>query len=150
MFPLETRSSPAVPSGCCSCQYFCCFGYGWYFYITWLPTYLAQAHGADLKDSALLAWAPRLLTGHVSGDIILKVQVAALGRDPLCSLAGSPASSPVGWPLRSRNAGSPSSASAAGSPLSAYWGAAALLLLSALIKDPVWAMFAMGMASFSR
>ena len=33
-------------------QYFC-FGYGWYFYITWLPTY-AKERGLELHKGALL------------------------------------------------------------------------------------------------
>ena len=128
-------------------QYFC-FGYGWYFYITWLPTYLMQAHGADLKDSALLAWAPRLLSGHVNNAMILKVQVAALAGIPLffggfaCLL-----SSWLANRLTQRGfavAGIRRSLACVG-----YWGAAAMLLLSALIKDPIWAMFAMGWASFA-
>jgi len=35
-------------------QYFC-FSYGWYFYITWLPTYLKEARGMELQKGALLA-----------------------------------------------------------------------------------------------
>ena len=32
------------PSGCSALQYVC-LGYGWWFYITWLPTYLSEARG---------------------------------------------------------------------------------------------------------
>ncbi len=34
-------------------QYFC-MSYGWYFYITWLPTYLREARGVSLEKSAIL------------------------------------------------------------------------------------------------
>src|SRR5262249_60015113 len=38
-------------------QWFCHY-YGFYFYITWLPTYLLQARGLNLKQGALLAGLP--------------------------------------------------------------------------------------------
>jgi ACS family glucarate transporter-like MFS transporter len=45
----------------CLCgQYFAC-SYGFYFFITWFPTYLLQQHGFDLRQSAWLAGAPLLL-----------------------------------------------------------------------------------------
>jgi len=34
--------------------------YGWYFYLTWLPTYLLRAHGFDLKQVGWLAALPLL------------------------------------------------------------------------------------------
>ena len=34
-------------------QYFC-LSYGWYFYITWLPTYLKEARHLDVKSVAIL------------------------------------------------------------------------------------------------
>jgi MFS family permease len=37
--------------------------YGWYFYITWLPTYLREARGTGLKMGAILAGLPLLLGG---------------------------------------------------------------------------------------
>jgi len=37
--------------------------YGWYFYITWLPTYLREARGTSLKMGAILAGLPLLLGG---------------------------------------------------------------------------------------
>jgi MFS family permease len=43
-------------------QYFC-MAYGWYFYITWLPTYLREARHVDLQKSALLAGLPTFLGG---------------------------------------------------------------------------------------
>ena len=37
--------------------------YGWYFYVTWLPTYLREARGTSIKMGALLAGLPLLLGG---------------------------------------------------------------------------------------
>ena len=43
-------------------QYFC-LSYGWYFYITWLPTYLRQGRGLAIASSALLSVLPLFLGG---------------------------------------------------------------------------------------
>ena len=43
-------------------QWFCHF-YGFYFYITWLPTYLQEARGVDVTRSAVLAGFPLLMAG---------------------------------------------------------------------------------------
>lgn len=40
-----------------------CFAYGWWFYVTWLPTYLQEARGLDPRYGALLASLPLLLGG---------------------------------------------------------------------------------------
>ena len=53
-------SKPAVLLLCA--QYFC-LGYGWWFYVTWLPTYLREARGTSVKMGALLAGLPLLLGG---------------------------------------------------------------------------------------
>ena len=49
-------------------QWFCHF-YGFYFYITWLPTYLQEARGVDVNRSALLAGFPVLMAavGSLAG-----------------------------------------------------------------------------------
>jgi nitrate/nitrite transporter NarK len=39
--------------------------YGWYFYLTWLPTYLLRARGFDLRHMGLLAALP--LVGIAAG-----------------------------------------------------------------------------------
>jgi MFS transporter, ACS family, glucarate transporter len=45
----------------CLCgQYFAC-SYCFYFFITWFPTYLLEARGFDVKQSALLAGTPLLV-----------------------------------------------------------------------------------------
>lgn len=43
-------------------QYFC-LSYGWYFYITWLPTYLREGRGLAIASSALLSVLPLFLGG---------------------------------------------------------------------------------------
>jgi MFS family permease len=50
-----------------------CLSYGWYFYITWLPTYLREARGTSVKMGAMLAGLPLLLGGVgclISGWVI--------------------------------------------------------------------------------
>src|SRR4029077_3641503 len=34
-------------------QYFC-LSYGWYFYVTWLPTYLRDERGMEIKSNAFM------------------------------------------------------------------------------------------------
>lgn len=46
-------------------QYFC-FSYVWYFYITWLPTYLREARGQSAAHAAALAVVPLLFGGFGS------------------------------------------------------------------------------------
>src|SRR6185312_6077003 len=43
-------------------QYFC-LSYGWYFYITWLPTYLKEGRGLALTSTALLGILPLFFGG---------------------------------------------------------------------------------------
>jgi MFS family permease len=40
-----------------------CLSYGWYFFITWLPTYLREARGTTVTMGAMLAGLPLLLGG---------------------------------------------------------------------------------------
>jgi MFS family permease len=104
-------------------QYFC-FGYGWYFYITWLPTYAKEARGLDLHKGALLSGIPLFFGGFA------------------CLLSGWLA----GWLVRR---GFALARVRRGIAYVGYGGAAFMLLLSPRIADPLWAMVAMGMASFS-
>ena len=43
-------------------QYFC-LSYGWYFYITWLPTYLREARHLEITSTALLGVLPLFFGG---------------------------------------------------------------------------------------
>jgi MFS transporter, ACS family, glucarate transporter len=59
--------------------------YGWYFYITWLPTYLREVRGTSLKMGAILAGLPLLLGGVgclISGWVVprLAAVVGSMGR----------------------------------------------------------------------
>jgi ACS family glucarate transporter-like MFS transporter len=103
-------------------QYFC-FGYGWYFYITWLPTYVKEARGVELQKGALLSGIPLFFGGFA------------------CLFSGWFA----GWLVRR---GFALARVRRGLALVGYSGAAVMLLLSPRIADPVWAMLAMGVASF--
>jgi len=104
-------------------SYFC-VSYGWYFYITWLPTYLREARKMELTQSAILAGLPLFLGG--------------IG----CMFSG------VATPWLSRLFGSERK----GRRLMAIvgvLGAAFFLFLSTKLNDPIWAVIAIGMASFS-
>lgn len=46
-------------------QYFC-FSYVWYFYITWLPTYLHEGRGQSVEQAATLSMLPLLFGGFGS------------------------------------------------------------------------------------
>jgi MFS family permease len=127
-------------------QYFC-FSWGWYFYITWLPTYLKEARGLEIKDNILLSWVPALLGNSLRPEIVQAMQVAVLAGFPLFfggvgSLIGGVVANRlarfVGDMGRARRA-------------IAYFGflsASGLLVLFIYLKDPVSAMLSMGLASF--
>ena len=104
-------------------QYFC-LSYGWYFYITWLPTYLNEERGVALQKGALLAGLPLFLggLGSVFSGFITPHVSRALG------------------------------STAKARRLLAFIGfflASAFLLLSTRLGNPVAAMLAMGCASFA-
>jgi sugar phosphate permease len=114
---LRSRSAWAL-----AIQWFCHY-YGFYFYVTWLPTYLLQARGLNLQKSALLSGLPLLTAGL--GTLF------------------------AGWllPRLSLRIG-PAKARALVSYV-AYLGAAVLLLLFTLVADPVAAMMVMALSSFT-
>jgi MFS transporter, ACS family, glucarate transporter len=105
------------------CMQYFCLSYGWYFYITWLPTYLREGRKLELTASAWLAVLPLFLGG-------LGSFVAGLIAAPITRLTGDVA--------RTRR-------------LMAYMGftgASGFLVLSTAMADPLFAMISMGMASF--
>jgi len=61
-------------------QYFC-FSWGWYFYITWLPTYLKEARGLDLAKSAVLAGFPLFFggLGSLMGGVVANRLAGLIG-----------------------------------------------------------------------
>jgi len=127
-------------------QYFC-LSYGWYFYITWLPTYLKEGLGMELKSNALMKWLAGLLEGALSPAATDAVLKAALAGIPLLfggfgSLTAGAVSNHLlrrgGSVVRIRR----------GFAFLGFTGAAALLMISFYIKDPLLAMLSMGLASF--
>jgi MFS family permease len=104
-----------------------CLSYGWYFYITWLPTYLQEARGVTMNlgkmFAAVLAALPlffggigSMFSGYVSTYLERRTgKVKNVRR----WLAGT-----------------------------GFFGASVLLALSVNIQDPIIAMIAMGLASF--
>ena len=127
-------------------QYFC-LTYGWFFYVTWLPTYLKETRGLELDQNALMLWLGDELRAHLTPETTRTVLVAALAGLPLffgglgamvCGLVTPPLVRLTG--------------SAAGTrrtiAVLGFTGAGALLVCSAYIRDPLGAMLAMGLASF--
>jgi MFS family permease len=114
-------SSPSVWLLCI--QYFC-LSYGWYFYITWLPTYLREGRHLNLGTSALLAGLPLFCggIGNPTGVAITSWLMRLTGnlrlaRKTVC--------------------------------ITGFLGASALLILSTYMRDPLSAILAISMASFS-
>ena len=104
-------------------QYFC-FSFGWYFYITWLPTYLREYRHLTPEQAARLAVLPllfggfgALLSGMMAARLARRFRRIALLRR---SIAG------VG-----------------------FLSSALCTLLVTQTGDPTWAMVAMGVGSFS-
>jgi len=127
-------------------QYFS-LSYGWYFYITWLPEYLKTVRGTDLKSNPIMLWLAHVLEGSMSPETTVKVLAAALAGIPLLfggfgSLTAGAISNRLlrrgGDIVRIRRTFA----------FIGFTGAATLLMTSFYIKDPLLAMFSMGMASF--
>jgi MFS family permease len=104
-------------------QYFC-LSYGWYFYITWLPTYLREGRGLNLGTSALLGGLP-LFCGGIGNPtgVLLTAWLLRLTRN--LRLARKIVS------------------------CTGFAGASAFLILSTRMHSPVAAILAISMASFS-
>ena len=127
-------------------QYFC-LSYGWYFYITWLPTYLKEGQGMELKSNALMKWLAGLLEGALSPAATDAVLKAALAGIPLLFGGfGSLTAGAISNHLLLR--GGSVARIRRGFAFFGFTGAAALLMISFYIKDPLLAMLSMGMASF--
>jgi predicted MFS family arabinose efflux permease len=104
-------------------QYFC-LSYGWYFYITWLPSYLREGRHMEITSTALLSVLPLLLGGM-----------------------GNPAGVVAGAWLARRTGDLAKSRRIMG--YIGFAGASGLLLLSTAVHNPLLAMLAVGAASFS-
>ena len=104
-------------------QYFF-LSYGWYFYITWLPSYLQRGRHMDIGKSALVGIMPLFFGG-----------------------IGNMAGVFLGSRL-TRLTGSVSKARRYVAYIG-FGGASAFLVLSTRVQDPVLAVLAIAMASFS-
>jgi MFS family permease len=103
-------------------SYFC-VSYGWYFYITWLPTYLREARNMPLNASFVLSGLPLFLGG--------------IG----CLVSG------LLTPFLSRRWNSESKSRRVMS-IAGVLGASAMLVYSTRIEDAFVAIFVIGLASF--
>ena len=104
-------------------QYFC-MAYPWYFYITWLPTYLQEQRHVPVAQAAILAGFPLFFGGLgslVSGVVARRLEAAATRT------------------ARVRRA----------MAVTGFFLAAAMLVLSTFFKNPWLAMIAMGASSFA-
>jgi MFS family permease len=104
-------------------QYFC-LSYGWYFYVTWMPTYFSQARHLNLQSVAYFSIIP-LFFGGIGNPVSVFI---ARSIGPM-----------VGGVAQARR-------------IMAYFGftgAAGFLLLSTRMPDPLYATLAIGLASFS-
>ncbi len=104
-------------------QYFC-LSYGYYFYFTWLPTYIQEARGQSMEQSAWLAGIPlflagigSLFSGFVLGKLTTWLGSAIRARRFMGGLG--------------------------------CFGSGALLIVSLEIEEPFWAIVVMGLAAFS-
>jgi MFS family permease len=106
------------------CLQYCCLAYAWIFYVTWLPKYLQDVLKVDGKYGAFLNTFPLFLGGIgclVSGSVL-----AAVVRRTHDARVGRRIVGCLGFGV-----------------------ASVLLLLSFYLRNPFWAMVAMGFASFA-
>jgi ACS family glucarate transporter-like MFS transporter len=113
------RSSPAV---WLLWGQYACLSYGWWFYITWLPTYLREARGVGLKQGAVLAGLPLffggigcLLSGLLAPHLMRRLGVVRARR--LLAVGG-------------------------------FVGASAATLVFTRLENPTIAMLVLGLSSF--
>lgn len=127
-------------------QYFC-LTYGWFFYVTWLPTYLRETRGLELDQNAFMLWLENVLSGLFTPETTRKLLVAALAGVPLFFGGLGAIVSGAITPHLVRRTGSVARTRRTIAVLG-FAGAAALLILSSLLRDPLLAMLTMGLASF--
>jgi ACS family glucarate transporter-like MFS transporter len=121
--PVDWHLLLASPAVWLLCAQYVCLCYGWWFYITWLPTYLRDARGVSVKHGAFLAGLPLFLGGIgclVSGYLAPRLAER------------------LGGVARSRRL----------IAVTGFIGASASILAFTRIADPTRAMLALGMAGF--
>jgi len=97
-----------------------CLSYGWYFYITWLPSYLREARGTSVTMGAFVAGLPLLLGGV--GCLISGWTIPRLARV-------------IGVNLARRIVA-----------IVGFVGASTCIIVFTRIPDPIQAMFVLGLA----
>jgi sugar phosphate permease len=108
--------------------------YGWYFYLTWLPTYLLEARGFDMKSTGLFSAAPLvgIALGVFLGGVLSDVLPQLLGKKNGRRVQGL-----VGLPLAS-------AAIAAGiatpNPIASALMLATAAMFAALGVAPAWTL----------
>jgi len=109
------------------CLQYACLAYGWFFYVTWLPTYLRDARHTPLEGSPLL--------------------LTLLGGAPL--LFGGVGCLVSGWlgPRLAAKLGSVTTARRI-LAITGFVGASMAILVFTRIQDPVKAMLVLGLAGF--
>jgi MFS transporter, ACS family, glucarate transporter len=105
------------------CAQYACLAYGWWFYVTWLPSYLSEVRGTSIKLGALLAGLPLFLGGF--GCLL---SAAIIPR--LAAIVGGVASA------RRFVA------------IFGFIGASASIFVFTRVHDPVQAMIVLGFAGF--
>lgn len=127
-------------------QYFF-LSYGWYFFVTWLPTYLRDERGLEIKSNVAMGWLAGVLEAWFSPELTLKLLAAALAGTPLLFGGfGSLLAGQLSARLFARGHSVKAVRRAFG--FIGLAGAAALLMASFSIRDPLLAMLAMGLAGF--
>jgi nitrate/nitrite transporter NarK len=125
-------------------QYFF-LSYGWYFFVTWLPTYLRDVRGLEIKSNAVMTWLSRVLEGTMSPDLVLAFLAAALAGTPLLfGGIGSLLAGAISTRLIERGKSVALVRRSFG--FVGLAGAASLLMLSFSIHDTLVAILAMALA----
>jgi ACS family glucarate transporter-like MFS transporter len=108
--------------------------YGWYFYLTWLPTYLLRGRGFDLGTVGWLAALPLLgiATGSFVGGALSDVLTRRFGPRVGLRVPGL-----VGLPLAALAIGA---AVSTADPRHAAFALAAAAMLAALGVAPAWSV----------
>jgi MFS family permease len=127
-------------------QYFC-MNYGWYFYITWLPTYLKEARGMSVGESPFFSALDPFLSLFGDAGVVQDLKLAVLAGIPLlfgglgslfCGGLATWFADTLGGTARSRKILGFTGLACAG----------ALLAVSTRIESPLLAVMSMGAASF--
>ena len=127
-------------------QYFC-LTYGWFFYVTWLPTYLKETRDLELDHNAFLLWLGNVLREFLTPETSQRILVAALTGIPLFFGGLGAILCGLVTPHIARAAGSVARVRQTIAVLG-FTGASGLLVSSFYVKDPLFAMLAMGLAGF--